>query len=40
MLTTAGYTVEKSYSFPLPRVFGRIFTYNEFVAVGRKALPS
>jgi SAM-dependent methyltransferase len=40
LLTTTGYTVEKSYSFPLPRVFGRIFTYNEFIAVGRKTLPS
>ncbi len=40
MLTTAGYTVERSYSFPLPRIFGKIFTYNEFVAIGRKTLPS
>jgi 2-polyprenyl-3-methyl-5-hydroxy-6-metoxy-1,4-benzoquinol methylase len=39
MLITAGFTVEKSYSFPLPRVFGGIFTYNEFVAVGRKVSP-
>jgi SAM-dependent methyltransferase len=39
MLTIAGYTVEKSYSFPLSRTFGKIFTYNEFVAVGRKTLP-
>jgi 2-polyprenyl-3-methyl-5-hydroxy-6-metoxy-1,4-benzoquinol methylase len=39
MLTIAGYTVEKTYSFPLPRIFGRIFTYNEFVVVGRKTLP-
>jgi SAM-dependent methyltransferase len=27
--------VEKTYSFPLPRVFGTVFTYNEFVAVCR-----
>lgn len=36
MLTEAGYTMEKSYSFPFPRIFGKIFTYNEFVAVGRR----
>jgi 2-polyprenyl-3-methyl-5-hydroxy-6-metoxy-1,4-benzoquinol methylase len=27
---------EKAYSFPFPRFFGKFFTYNEFVAVGRK----
>jgi SAM-dependent methyltransferase len=26
-----GLAVQRSYSFPFPRVFGRIFTYNEFV---------
>jgi SAM-dependent methyltransferase len=40
MLATGGFTVERSYSFPFPRIFGKIFTYNEFVAVGRKTLPS
>lgn len=27
--------VEKMFSFPLPRAFGRLFTYNEFVAICR-----
>lgn len=27
--------VEKQYSFPFPRPVGKIFTYNEFVMVGR-----
>jgi 2-polyprenyl-3-methyl-5-hydroxy-6-metoxy-1,4-benzoquinol methylase len=31
-----GLTVERSYSFPLPRAAGKLFTYNEFVAVARK----
>ncbi|WP_037603378.1 class I SAM-dependent methyltransferase [Streptacidiphilus rugosus] len=30
-----GVTERKSYSFPLPRAFGKSFTYNEFVFVGR-----
>jgi SAM-dependent methyltransferase len=30
-----GITPLRSYSFPLPRTFGRAFTYNEFVFVGR-----
>lgn len=29
-------SVEKFYSFPLPRIFGGIFKYNEFVTVARK----
>ena len=29
-------TVERAYSFPLPSVFGRIFTYNEFVLVAAR----
>ncbi len=37
MLTHAGFTVERSYSFPFPRLLGKIFPYNEFVTVGRKA---
>jgi SAM-dependent methyltransferase len=31
----AGVSVEKQYSFPLPRMAGKVFTYNEFVLVGR-----
>lgn len=32
-----GLTVERSYSFPLPRPAGRVFRYNEFVLVARYA---
>ena len=28
---------ERSFSFPFPRIAGRIFPFNEFVVVGRKA---
>jgi len=28
-------TIEKQYSFPLPRAFGRLFRYNEFVTLLR-----
>jgi SAM-dependent methyltransferase len=31
-----GLGVEKEFSFPLPRAFGRLFTYNEFVVVARR----
>jgi 2-polyprenyl-3-methyl-5-hydroxy-6-metoxy-1,4-benzoquinol methylase len=31
-----GLTVERSYSFPFPRVAGRVFMYNEFCVVARK----
>ena len=31
-----GLTVDRDYSFPLPRAFGKLFTYNEFVVVARK----
>jgi SAM-dependent methyltransferase len=31
--TDCGLAVERSYSFPFPRRFGRLFTYNEFVVV-------
>jgi 2-polyprenyl-3-methyl-5-hydroxy-6-metoxy-1,4-benzoquinol methylase len=31
-----GLTVERRYSFPFPRVAGRVFTYNEFVTIARK----
>jgi 2-polyprenyl-3-methyl-5-hydroxy-6-metoxy-1,4-benzoquinol methylase len=30
----AGITVEKQYSFPLPRLAGKVFKYNEFVLLG------
>ena len=30
-----GLTVVRQYSFPFPRMFGRLFTYNEFVTVAR-----
>lgn len=29
-------TVDRAYSFPLPRMFGRVFTYNEFVLAGTR----
>jgi SAM-dependent methyltransferase len=32
---TAGIDVVRTYSFPLPRVAGKSFKYNEFVMVGR-----
>lgn len=32
---TVGLTVEKQYSFPFPRPFGRFFPYNEFVTLAR-----
>lgn len=34
-----GLKVERSASFPLPRVFGGAFTYNEFVVVARVRVP-
>lgn len=33
---SVGLVVERSYSFPFPRVAGRFFTYNEFCVVARK----
>ena len=33
-----GFEQERAFSFPLPRWAGRLFTYNEFVAVSRKPL--
>jgi 2-polyprenyl-3-methyl-5-hydroxy-6-metoxy-1,4-benzoquinol methylase len=36
ILQATGFVVEKNYSFPFPRMIGRIFPYNEFVVVGRK----
>ena len=32
-----GLKVERSYSFPFPRIAGRLFRYNEFVLTARKA---
>jgi 2-polyprenyl-3-methyl-5-hydroxy-6-metoxy-1,4-benzoquinol methylase len=32
---TLGLTIEKQYSYPFPRPFGRIFRYNEFVTLLR-----
>jgi 2-polyprenyl-3-methyl-5-hydroxy-6-metoxy-1,4-benzoquinol methylase len=31
-----GLTVLKKYSFPFPRVVGKVFAYNEFVVIARK----
>jgi SAM-dependent methyltransferase len=33
--TGLGARVERALSFPLPRVFGEVFTYNEFMVVAR-----
>lgn len=38
LLAAAGATVERTYSFPFTRAIGKVFPYNEFVAIGR--LPS
>ncbi len=34
-----GLTVQRSYSFPFPRFFGKLFTYNEFVLVATPDHP-
>ena len=34
--TRLGFVEVKNYSFPLPRFAGKLFTYNEFVYVGRR----
>lgn len=31
-----GLRVDRAYSFPFPRAFGKLFTYNEFVLVARR----
>src|SRR6266481_7995136 len=36
VLQDAGLIVLSSDSFPLPRLFGKIFKYNEFVIIGQK----
>jgi SAM-dependent methyltransferase len=35
LLDRLGLTRDRAYSFPLPRMAGRVFTYNEFVVVAR-----
>jgi len=37
IMQAAGLTELTHYSFPLPRLFGKIFKYNEFVIIGQKA---
>jgi 2-polyprenyl-3-methyl-5-hydroxy-6-metoxy-1,4-benzoquinol methylase len=32
-----GFTITRTYSFPFPRVIGKVFPYNEFVAICRPA---
>lgn len=32
-----GWRVERSYSFPFPRLVGRVFPHNEFVVVARRS---
>lgn len=39
LLAAHGLEQERSYSFPFPRVAGRVFPHNEFVVVGRRAAP-
>lgn len=34
-----GFSALKEYSFPFPRIFGRFFSYNEFVSVSCKKIP-
>jgi SAM-dependent methyltransferase len=36
LLIQCGFDIKKQYSFPLPRIAGHIFKYNEFVTVGIK----
>jgi hypothetical protein len=35
VLSGAGLEVERRYSFPLPRLAGALFKYNEFVTIAR-----
>lgn len=35
LAATIGFAITRQYSFPFPRMAGRIFPYNEFVAVSR-----
>jgi 2-polyprenyl-3-methyl-5-hydroxy-6-metoxy-1,4-benzoquinol methylase len=34
-LKRAGFTISDQYSFPFPRFAGKIFSYNEFIVIGR-----
>lgn len=36
VLSECGLSHVESYSFPFPRLIGRLFRYNEFIAIGRK----
>lgn len=36
LVEDAGFSVEKSSSFPFPRWVGKVFTYNEFVVVATR----
>lgn len=36
ILTQAGFSTIKQYSFPFPRFIGHIFKYNEFISIGLK----
>ena len=37
LLEAHGVERERSYSFPFPRIVGRVFPHNEFVVVGRRS---
>ena len=36
LLEGHGFTVIREYSFPFVRTMGRLFRYNEFVAIGQR----
>ncbi len=36
IIIKTGLSVVKQYSFPFPRIFGRLFKYNEFICIGKK----
>lgn len=36
LVADVGFRVTRSFSFPFPRVFGKLFTYNEFVVVATR----
>lgn len=36
IISGLGLKLDRSYSFPFPRIFGQYFCYNEFVVVARK----
>jgi 2-polyprenyl-3-methyl-5-hydroxy-6-metoxy-1,4-benzoquinol methylase len=37
ILKCAGLELTRSYNFPFPRTIGKIFKYNEFIVIGKKA---